>query len=216
MRAHHREVPPKIYDAPLCWLPREVDNSAGCQVWVPNDARWGALAGLPLHFSYGRCKAFVLLRQEIEGVVQCGATELPVRFLSGSRTGKFHPKDAHLYVVGLNGWQTAAKADGSLQRVRPTDKALNIPVKMEVVTDGVKLTFSHTLDAKTATGLYHDYSGLVFFPVAVIAMVAFGNLLNRDWSAIFSGWFSAQPAKDAQPAAAPKNPKPKKPLRYDY
>ena len=153
MRAHHREVPPKTYDEPICWLPREVDNSAGCQVWVPNDARWGALAGLPLHFSYGRCKAFVLLRQEIGDVVQGGATELPLRFLSGSRTGKFHPKEAHLYVVGLNGWQTAAKADGSLQRVRPTDKVFNIPVKMEVATEGVKLTFSRTLDAKTATNV---------------------------------------------------------------
>ncbi len=153
MRAHHREVPPKIYDEPLCWLPREVDNSAGGQVWVPNDARWGALAGLPLHFSYGRCKAFVLLRQEIGDVVQGGATELPLRFLSGSRTGKFHPKEAQLYVVGLNGWQTAAKADGSLQRVRPTGKALDIPVKMEVVTDGVKLTFSRKLDAKVATNV---------------------------------------------------------------
>ncbi len=153
MRAHHREVSPKTYDEPICWLPREVDNSAGCQVWAPNDARWGALAGLPLHFSYGRCKAFVLLRQEIEGVVQGGATELPLRFLSGSRTGKFHPKEAYLYVVGLNGWQTAAKADGSLQRVRPTGKALDIPVKMEVVTDGVKLTFSRMLDAKAATNV---------------------------------------------------------------
>lgn len=76
--------------------------------------------------------------------------------------------------------------------------------------------FARFLDAKTATGLYHDYSGLVFFPVAVIAMVAFGNLLNRDWPAIFAGWFPAQPAKDGQPAAAPKSPKPKKPLRYDY
>ena len=153
MRAHHREVPPKTYDEPICWLPREVDNSAGCQVWVPDDARWGVLAGLPLHFSYGRCKAYVLLRQELGDVVQGGVAELPLRFLSGSRTGKFHPKDAQLYVVGLNGWQTAAKADGSLQRVRPTGKALDIPVKMEVVTDGVKLTFSRTLDAKTATNV---------------------------------------------------------------
>ena len=56
-------------------------------------------------------------------------------------------------MVGLNGWQTAAKADGSLQRVRPTGKALDIPVKMEVVTDGVKLTFSRKLDAKVATNV---------------------------------------------------------------
>lgn len=148
-RAHHRAVPPKTYDEALCWLPREVDNSAGCQVWVPNDDRWGALAGLPLHFSYGRCKAYVLLRQEIGDKVQGGVAELPVRFLSGSRTGRFHPKDGSLYVVGLNGWQTAAKADGSLQRVRPTDKPLDVPVKMEVVPEGVKLTFSRSLDAKS-------------------------------------------------------------------
>jgi hypothetical protein len=148
-RAHHRAVPPKTYDEPLCWLPREVDNSAGCQVWVPKDERWGALAGLPLHFSYGRCKAYVLLRQEIGDKVQGGVAELPVRFLSGSRTGRFRPKDGSLYVVGLNGWQTAAKADGSLQRVRPTDKPLDVPVKMEVVPEGVKLTFSRSLDAKS-------------------------------------------------------------------
>ncbi|MBX3401558.1 MAG: hypothetical protein KF873_22740 [Gemmataceae bacterium] len=148
MRAHHRATPPNTYDEPLCWLPREVDNSAGCQVWVPNDERWGALAGLPLHFSYGRCKAYVLLRQEIGDIVQGGVAELPVRFLSGSRTGRFHPKDGSLYVVGLNGWQTAAKADGSLQRMRLTGKPLDVPVKMEVVPEGVKLTFSRELDAK--------------------------------------------------------------------
>ncbi len=76
--------------------------------------------------------------------------------------------------------------------------------------------FARYLDAKTATGLYHDYSGLVFFPVAVIAMVAFGNLLNRDWPTIFKGWFQAQPANGAKPAPAVKTQKPKKPLRYDY
>jgi hypothetical protein len=27
----------------------------------------------------------------------------------------------------------------------------------------------------------HDWSGFVFFPVAVMAMVGVGNLLNRDW-----------------------------------
>jgi hypothetical protein len=145
MRAHHRKVAPQTYDPPLCWLPREVDNSAGCQVWVPNEDRWGALAGLPLHFSYGRCKLFVLLRQEVNGKVQGGVAELPTRFLSGSRTGRF--QDGSLYVVGLNGWQTAAKADGSLQRLRPTGKPFDVPVKMEVVPDGVKLTFPNKLDA---------------------------------------------------------------------
>ncbi len=80
--------------------------------------------------------------------------------------------------------------------------------------------FARFLDAKTATGLYHDWSGLVFFPVAVLAMVAFGNVLNRDWAETFARWFAPKPASvtagsDA-PAAPPKKAKPKKPLRYDY
>ena len=81
--------------------------------------------------------------------------------------------------------------------------------------------FARFLDPQVATGLYHDYSGLVFFPVAVMAMVGFGNLLNRDWTETFSRWFGTLPVPGAgpalaQPPASPKNPKPKKPLHYDY
>jgi len=36
------------------------------------------------------------------------------------------------------------------------------------------------IGSKAATS-YHDLSGFVFFPVAVLAMVAVGNVLNRDW-----------------------------------
>jgi hypothetical protein len=156
MRAHHREVPPKIYDQPLCWLPREVDNSAGGQVWVPNKT-FGPLAGLPLHLSYGRCKAFVLLRQETaDGIIQGGAVDLGLKFLSGICRGRFNPNDGHLYVCGLNGWQTAAQADGCLQRVRFTGKPLDIPVKLVVVGNSIRLTFSQQLELKAAnsTGSY--------------------------------------------------------------
>jgi hypothetical protein len=157
MRAHHRATPPTTYDPPLCWLPREIDNSAAGQVWVPKDATgWGALAGLPLHFSYGRCKAFVLLRQELpEGRVQGGATALGVSFLSGVCRGRFHT-DGHLYACGLNGWQTAAQADGCLQRVRATGKPFDLPVAMEVKGDTIRLTFSRPLDPK-AVGSADNY-----------------------------------------------------------
>jgi hypothetical protein len=148
MRAHHRAKPPTGYDGPLCWLPREVDNSAGGQVWVPDKA-FGPLAGLPLHLSYGRCKAFVLLRDEYPGGVQGGVWDLGLTFLSGTCRGRFHP-DGSLYVCGLNGWQTAAKADGCVQRVRSTGKPLDVPTKLEVVPDGVRLTFSRPLDKATA------------------------------------------------------------------
>jgi hypothetical protein len=150
MRAHHRKEPPKTFDGPLCWLPREVDNSAGGQVWVPVDSKW-PLAGLPIHFSYGRCKAFVLLRQELpDGTVQGGVADLGLRFLSGVCRGRFHPADGHLYVCGLNGWQTCATCDGCVQRVRYTGKPLDVPVQLEVVAGGVKLTFSRPLDRAKA------------------------------------------------------------------
>ena len=157
MRAHHREVPPKIYNGPLCWLPREVDNSAGGQVWVPKGT-WGELGGLPLHLSYGRCKMFILLRQPLEdhptAVSQGGVWDLNLRFLSGVCRGRFYKND--LYVCGLNGWQTAAKADGCLQRVRRTDKPLAVPVKLEVVDKSIEITFNKKLDAKTVVDQQFD------------------------------------------------------------
>ena len=69
--------------------------------------------------------------------------------------------------------------------------------------------FARFLDAKIATGLYHDYSGFVFFPVAVLAMVGLGNLLNRNWS-------SAIPLAPAPLATQPAEAKPKAPGTYDY
>lgn len=149
MRAHHRPTPPTTYDPPLCWLPREVDNSAGGQVWVPKGA-FGPLSELPLHLSYGRCRPYVLLRQEFtDGTVQGGVAPLPISFLSGSCRGRFD-KNNDLWVCGLNGWQTAAKADGSLQRVRYTGKPLDTVAKLDVVQSGVKLTFTRPLDKATA------------------------------------------------------------------
>jgi exosortase len=85
--------------------------------------------------------------------------------------------------------------------------------------------FARFVDAKTATGLYHDYSGLVFFPVAVAAMVGMGSLLNRDWETLFRRWFSlgsapapVQPDGGNPDAAAhsPDADQPTKPLPYDY
>jgi exosortase len=85
--------------------------------------------------------------------------------------------------------------------------------------------FARFVDAKTATTLYHDYSGLVFFPVAVAAMVGFGSLLNRDWETRFQGLFTGGPAvapsapdganaEDSKLSA--KTEQTEKPLPYDY
>jgi len=72
-----------------------------------------------------------------------------------------------------------------------------------------------------AGGLYHDYSGFVFFPIAVLAMVGFGNLISRDWS--------QASARIAKTLTAPDHETPRKnvdevegekkpagPISYDY
>jgi hypothetical protein len=152
MRAHHRVKPPTIYDPPLLWLPREIDNSAGGQVWAP-EGKFGPLSGKMLHLSFGRCKMFLVLPQEVGDVRQGGAVDLGLVFLSGVKSGRFRPQDDQLYVVGLKGWQTAARRDGCLQRVRYTGKPFNLPVALSVHADGVRLTFNRPLDAKAAADL---------------------------------------------------------------
>ena len=46
---------------------------------------------------------------------------------------------------------------------------------------------------KIAGGIYHDYSGFIFFPIAVLAMVGFASLVNLDWPAILPAYAAASP-----------------------
>jgi hypothetical protein len=149
MRAHHRAKPPATYDPPLLWLPKEADNSAGGQVWVQGD-KFGIPAGDLLHLSFGRCKLYWLLRQTVEEQPQAGAVDLGLVFLSGTMRGRFNPADGQLYVAGLNGWQTAARRDGCLQRVRYTGQPVRLPSGLAVHTDGIRLTFTQKVDAEAA------------------------------------------------------------------
>lgn len=87
--------------------------------------------------------------------------------------------------------------------------------------------FARFIDPKTATGLYHDYSGFVFFPVAVLAMVGIGNLLNRNWGGALQRWNTVPPtvnasaleapaASDTRIAEAGEKKAPEAPKTYDY
>lgn len=64
------------------------------------------------------------------------------------------------------------------------------------------------INEELAGGIYHDYSGFVFFPVAVGAMLGFAKLLNTDWRAV------------AADAVKPERPNPGRktrgPISYDY
>ena len=145
MPMHKRKVAPTMYDPPLMWIPRVLDNSAGGQVWVPK-GKWGSLGGELMHFSYGRCTMMHIVRDGANG----GAVPLPGRFLSGACRGRFNSKDGHLYVTGLLGWQTSAIRDGCLQRVRFTGEQLQQPIRMKIHSNGISLTFGTALDKNIA------------------------------------------------------------------
>jgi hypothetical protein len=156
----HRESPPTKYDLPLCWLPKRVDNSGGGQVWVPVGEKWGPWSGQLLHLSYGQSSLLGVMRQPVElpgapdcckHVVQGGVAQFPLKFQSGIMRARFHPRDGQLYVAGLRGWQTTGIKNGCFQRVRYTGKPVRMPVGLEVKKDGVLLTFTCSLDTKTAS-----------------------------------------------------------------
>jgi hypothetical protein len=140
---------PLGYDAPLCWIPHNVDNSSGSQVWVPS-GQWGPLGGHMLHLLWGRCGLMLVLRDIVDGIPQGAVVPLPGHFLSGPNRGSFNPKDGQLYIAGSTGWQTSAVKDGSLQRVRFTAKPVRLPIAWHAHSNGLTLTFTETLDRSIA------------------------------------------------------------------
>jgi hypothetical protein len=147
--AAHRTPKPTTFDQPICWLPQEVDNSSGGQVWVSSD-KWGPLKGNLLHMSYGKSSLFIMPFEEIDGVPQGGVVRIPVNFASSAMRGRFSPFDGQLYLTGMRGWQTNAGQEGCLHRVRYTGKPVTLPNKLTVNKDGITITFPVALDADLA------------------------------------------------------------------
>ena len=141
----HGETKPDMYDAPICFLPKNVDNSNGGQAWVTSD-KWGPFKGDLLHTSYGTCSLYKVLLEKDGDTLQGGVVKIPVSFASGTMRPRFSPFDGQLYIAGLKGWQTSAARDGALQRVRYTGKPANLPTAMKVVKDGITITFTDPLD----------------------------------------------------------------------
>ncbi len=150
MPSHHRAVAPKIYDPPLCWIPKSVDNSAGGQAWAAPEG-WGPLSGRLFHLSYGQCRALLVLSEEVDGQAQGGVVTMPWKFNGGAMRGRVNPADRRLYISGLKGWQTTSPRDGCFDRVRYTGGKVYLPLGLEVKKSGIRLTFSEPLDPETAS-----------------------------------------------------------------
>ncbi|QOV89846.1 DUF6797 domain-containing protein [Humisphaera borealis] len=149
----HRDTPPTDYDRPLCWFPKNIDNSSGGQTWVTSN-QWGPFENRLLHLSYGTCSLFLAMKQDVAGVpnatVQGGVVRFPLSFDSGIMRARFNPADGQLYVAGLKGWQTSAGKDGCFQRVRYTGKTVHMPTAIEATKTGLTITFTCKLSAEEA------------------------------------------------------------------
>ena len=152
-QAAHGKAPPEDklndYDQPMCWLPMNMDNSSGGQVWVES-TKWGPLNGQLLFMSYGKGTLFSVMPQEVDGTVQGGMVQFPLKFPSGTMRGRFSPKDGQLYTTGLRGWQTSGVRDGGFSRVRYTGAPVRMPQTLHVSRDGVRITFTAPLDEASA------------------------------------------------------------------
>ena len=146
----HRSPKPTTYDNPVCWLPKNADNSSGGQVWV-DSKRWGPFDGDMLFTSYGHCALFKVLLDKVDGEYQGGVVKFPLRFDTGIMRGRFNKKDGQLYVAGLNVWQSDGARKGAVHRVRYTGKPVNMPTKLHATKQGVELTFTSPLDEASAT-----------------------------------------------------------------
>ena len=140
---------PTSYDQPICWLPMNMDNSSGGQVWATTD-KWGPLKNHMLFMSYGRGTLFHVMTEEVDGVTQAGMVRLPLKFQTGLMRGRVNPKDGQVYVSGLRGWQTDGSKDGGFYRVRYTSKPVHTPIELHALKDGVEIKFTGELETSTA------------------------------------------------------------------
>ncbi len=147
----HRTPPPTDYDKPLFWVPYpNPDNSGGGQAWVTSD-KWGPFEGDMLYTSYGQCRLFHVVQEEVEGQPQGGIVLFPLKFATGIMRARFNPVDGQLYVGGLRGWQTTGGHDGAFQRVRYTGKPVRDVKSLHITPTGVDITFTVPLDRESAT-----------------------------------------------------------------
>ncbi len=152
---HKKVVPPATFDQPMIWMPQDVDNSSGGQLWV-EDKRWGPIAGRLLHTSFGKGWMFYVMMQEVNGLTQAAIVRLPHDFVTGIMRGRVNPVDGQVYVTGLNGWNDNGRPgleDKGIQRIRYTGQELRMITDCQVLSDGLKVTFNFPLDSETASNL---------------------------------------------------------------
>ena len=149
------ETEPEVHDVsdmpkPLMWLPMDVDNSGGSQVWTTDD-RFGMPKDQLLHCSYGQSSLYRVFHETVNGQVQGGVTKVPFSALTSSALrARFNPADGQLFIGGLRGWQTNAAELGGIDRIRYTGEQLNTVTSIQAKEKGLLVHFNFELDDELA------------------------------------------------------------------
>jgi len=170
---------PDHYDQPVAWLPMNMDNSSGGQVWVTSE-RWGPLKNHMLFMSYGRGTLLHVLMDEIDGESQAAMVRFPLKFQTGLMRGRCHPVDGQIYVSGLRGWQTDGTRNGGFYRVRYTGKALHTAKQFQAMHDGLRIEFTGELDSASASDV--------------------ANYAVEEWNYLYTGSYGSPEFSVADPA----------------
>lgn len=142
---------PTTFDQPIIWMPQELDNSCGGQVWS-TDERFGPLANRLIHSSFGKGWLYYMSLQEVGDQAQSSIVALPHQWDAGVMRLRVNPADGQVYGTGLSGWQgPRGGKDGCLQRLRYTDTASRLIDDVKVVDGGIVLRFNFDLDQDSAT-----------------------------------------------------------------
>ncbi len=141
-------------EQPLCWITNHFDRSPAELLWVPEDAKWGALNGVLLNTSYGNGQIYTVPHEVIDGQAQGGMCALPIPlFSTGVMRGRFHPVDGQLYTIGMYAWAGNRRADGGFFRIRATGKPAMQPIGLKAAGTRVRITFSDPLASPEAEGI---------------------------------------------------------------
>lgn len=156
LRARYGGDLPESFDEPIVWMPQELDNSSGGQLWV-DDKRFGPLSGRLLHSSFGKGWLYYLSLQEVTnnaGVEQTqGAiVALPHQWDAGVMRLRANPADGQVYGTGLSGWQGPTGGDdGCLQRLRYAGDPMKMINEVRVDRNEIEIKFSFDVDPQSVT-----------------------------------------------------------------
>ena len=111
----------------------------------------------------------------------------------------------------------ASHAGSSLEEVTIFAASLLFAILGDVGRLFTIILIAKFISQEFAGGLYHDYSGFLFFPIGVLAITGFSRIVNLNWKHLFSNMMKPEVAP-AFDYSAPGNPTAKKsadPISYD-